>query len=62
MTLKERAAECPELMVECVNAHDRCFMGGPCPYCEYVLPMRDTRGRFAKMSEGGVNDTQAKVP
>lgn len=18
----------------CVNAHDRCYLGGPCPYCE----------------------------
>ena len=18
----------------CVNAHDRCYEGGPCPYCE----------------------------
>lgn len=20
--------------VRCVNAHDRCYEGGPCPYCE----------------------------
>lgn len=20
--------------IVCVNAHDRCYEGGPCPYCE----------------------------
>ena len=20
----------------CVNAHDRCYLGGPCPWCEPV--------------------------
>ena len=28
----DAADELPE--PRCVNAHDRCFMGGPCPYCE----------------------------
>lgn len=37
----------PELiMVECVNAHARCYLGGPCPLCEPVEPLRDTNGRF----------------
>ena len=22
----------------CVNAHDLCFQGGPCPYCEPAKP------------------------
>lgn len=21
----------------CVNAHDRCYLGGPCPYCEIKM-------------------------
>ena len=35
----------PDLMTECVNAHDRCD-GGPCPYCEPVKPLRDVSGKF----------------
>lgn len=31
---------------KCVNAHDRCFLGGPCPYCE-ITGYRDEHGRFA---------------
>ena len=26
--------------LKCVNAHDRCFEGGPCPLCEVVPPAR----------------------
>ena len=33
-------------VTRCVNAHDRCYLGGPCPYCEPIQPMRDTQGRF----------------
>lgn len=22
----------------CVNAHDRCYLGGPCPLCEVASP------------------------
>ena len=33
--------------VKCVNAHDRCFEGGPCPLCE-VVRYRDEQGRFVK--------------
>lgn len=29
----EAAADEPD-EPRCVNAHDRCFMGGSCPYCE----------------------------
>ena len=38
----------PELMVECVNVHGRCYggWGAPCPYCEPVMPLRTTDGRF----------------
>jgi len=36
--------------VKCVNAHDRCFEGGPCPLCE-VVRYRDEQGRFAKTEE-----------
>lgn len=25
-----------KLDLKCVNAHDRCFEGGPCPLCEAV--------------------------
>ena len=39
-----------EAEVKCVNAHDRCFMGGPCPLCELVR-YRDEQGRFAKPEE-----------
>jgi hypothetical protein len=39
-----------ELEVRCVNAHDRCFEGGPCPLCELVR-YRDEQGRFAKPKE-----------
>lgn len=24
--------------VACVRAHDRCYLGGPCPWCEIKLP------------------------
>jgi len=37
--------EVAEADTKCVNAHDRCFMGGPCPYCE-VICHRDAQGRF----------------
>ena len=43
MSSKETA----ELMTRCVNAHDRCGGGTPCPYCEPVLPLRTGDGRFA---------------
>ena len=36
-----------KLMVECVNAHDRCEGSGSCPYCEPVQPLRYENGRFA---------------
>jgi hypothetical protein len=36
----------PEADTRCVNAHDLCWQGGPCPYCE-VTGYRDERGRFA---------------
>lgn len=32
--------------MKCVNAHDLCWQGGPCPYCEVVC-YRDELGRFA---------------
>jgi len=31
---------------KCVNAHDLCWQGGLCPYCEVVCH-RDAHGRFA---------------
>ena len=36
--------------LKCVNAHDRCFYGGPCPLCEPVR-YRDAQGRFANPEE-----------
>ena len=38
-----------DLMVECVNAHDRCYggAGGPCPWCEPTFPLRSKDGKFA---------------
>lgn len=36
--------------LKCVNAHDRCFEGSPCPLCEAVC-FRDEQGRFAKPDE-----------
>ena len=33
--------------VKCVNAHDRCCEGGPCPLCEVVCYW-DEQGRFVK--------------
>lgn len=40
----------PELLMKCVNAHERCHggAGGPCPYCEPITPLRTVDGRFAK--------------
>lgn len=37
------AVRFPDL--KCVNAHDRCFEGGTCPYCE-VTAWRDAQGKF----------------
>jgi hypothetical protein len=44
------ADQVSEAEVKCVNAHDRCFEGGPCPLCESVR-YRDEQGRFAKPKE-----------
>ena len=33
--------------VKCVNAHDVCYEGGPCPLCE-VVRYRDAQGRSVK--------------
>ena len=41
-----RLAEAAEADTRCVNAHDLCWQGGPCPYCEVVCH-RDAQGRFA---------------
>lgn len=35
------------LLTKCVNAHDLCYQGGPCPYCEPIVPLRTEDGRFA---------------
>jgi hypothetical protein len=35
-----------EADTRCVNAHDLCWQGGPCPYCE-IICYRDAQGRFA---------------
>jgi hypothetical protein len=32
---------------KCVNAHDLCWQGGPCPYCQ-TTAWRDNGGRYAK--------------
>ncbi len=40
-----------DLMVKCSGAHSLCDMGGPCPYCEPVYPLRDTDGRFVSMKD-----------
>lgn len=37
----------PDKEIKCVNAHDRCYEGGPCPLCELVR-YRDAAGRFAR--------------
>ena len=26
----------------CVNAHDRCYLGGPCPWCEPKSSLRQS--------------------
>lgn len=39
-----------EADTKCVNAHDLCWQGGPCPYCEVVC-YRDDKGRFAPKIE-----------
>ncbi len=41
------------LMVECVNAHDRCgYAIEPCPYCEVSWPPKDSdTGKFVKYKE-----------
>ena len=44
ITRLEEAARRQSL--RCVNAHDLCWQGGPCPYCEVVCH-RDAHGRFA---------------
>jgi hypothetical protein len=36
-----------EADTRCVNAHDLCWQGGPCSYCE-VTGYRDTKGRFSR--------------
>lgn len=36
-----------DIMVKCVNAHDKCYEGGNCPYCEPVFPLRHLNGKFA---------------
>jgi hypothetical protein len=42
----------PEAVTQCVNAHDLCWQGGPCPYCE-ITGYRDARGRFADHGKSG---------
>lgn len=45
-----------ELVKECVGAHEFCWMRvGECPYCEPKVPLRDEKGRFAKI-DGEIND------
>ena len=39
--------EARALRVECVNAHDRCYLGGTCLFCEPVVPLRTNDGKFA---------------
>jgi len=38
-----------EVIGKCANTHDLCFLGGPCIYCEPVLPLRGPDGRFIKL-------------
>ena len=53
----ENGAEVVVLAVRCVNAHDRCD-GGPCPYCETVMPPRDANtGRFVSPPPPTVGET-----
>lgn len=35
------------LKLKCINAHDLCYQGPPCLYCEPVYPPRYENGRFA---------------
>lgn len=41
-----------KIMVECVNAHDKCYEGGECSYCEPVVPLRNTDGTFRGLDNG----------
>jgi hypothetical protein len=36
--------------LKCVNAHDRCFEGGPCPLCERVR-RREALRELTKLTE-----------
>ena len=46
-----------DLMMKCVNAHAKCSEGGPCPYCEPVVPLRYKDGSFAKTAPDRKADT-----
>jgi hypothetical protein len=46
------------LMVKCVNSHDLCYQGGPCPYCEPVYPFRDESGKFVKIESSDQHEVQ----
>jgi len=46
------------LITKCVNAHDRCDGGGPCPYCEPVWPLRTEDGRFVGAADLGIIDKE----
>lgn len=48
----DRVKSSKKLMVECVNAHDKCYEGGECPYCEPVVPLRNTDGTFRGLDNG----------
>jgi len=38
----------------CVNAHDRCYEGGPCPYCE--VPTRKNKPLLLVDEAGDVTE------
>jgi len=40
------------MRVICVNAHDRCYLGGPCPYCEPTRSPALARRAHAKKERG----------
>jgi len=44
----------------CVNAHDRCYEGGPRPYCE--VPMRKNTPLLLIDEAGDVTDAMWTIP
>lgn len=44
----------------CVNAHDLCWQGGPCPYCE--TPRRAIRGASSRVIGAALTLSPQPVP